>query len=76
MTAIDGDVHRGWHRGHGLGQDGRAPANIAGRDQVSNVDNPDGRGDPGRHAVTGGNEAILETEVGEEREATRRRHKS
>src|SRR5579875_3655403 len=52
-----------------------AAPHVAGRDEVSDVDDPGTGGDPRGDAVARGDEAVLEAEVGQEGQAAHRGHK-
>ena len=74
-TAAPGRAHprvdhrRGVRPAAGARRSGRArprPGYVAGMHQVGHVDHPDGRRQPGDHAVAGGDEAVGETVVGGE----------
>jgi hypothetical protein len=60
--------------GNGLREHGRAPPDVARRDQVGHVDDGRVRRQPGADTVAGGDEAVFEPVVGQEAEVTKTGH--
>ena len=60
--------------GQGLGQHGGPAPDVTRRDQVRHVDEAGVRRDPGRYAVTGGDEPVVEPVIGEEAEVAEMSH--
>ena len=75
VAVVDPGVGTGRRQvGHGLGQHRRAAPDVAGRDQVGDVDDAGVRRDTGGHAAARGHEPVFEPIVGEEAEVAKTGH--